>query len=99
MILFAIEGKRADILKTIGVNDLIVIVLNPEVLPNDDARSTFNQKRYRAASEVAAFRADAERCSTVGHVRRALSQESGDARYLFISIAPAERRDEIGINP
>ena len=42
MVLFAIEDEGADIFKTIDVNDLVVVVLNPEVLPNDNAWSTVN---------------------------------------------------------
>ena len=41
MVLFSIEGERADILKAIGVNDAIIVVLNAEVLPNNDAGTTF----------------------------------------------------------
>ena len=91
MVLSAIEGERADILKTIGVNNLIVVVLNSEVLPNDDAGAAFNQKRYSTASEIAAFRTDVKRCPTVGQVRRTLSQEPVNARFLPVSIEPAER--------
>ena len=97
MVLFALEGERADILKTFGVNAAIVVVLNPEVLPNDDTGTTFNQKRYSAASEIAALRANVKRGPTVGQVRRTLSQEPVNACFLLVSIEPAERRDEIGI--
>lgn len=99
MILSSIEGKWTDILKTIGVDDLIVVVLNPEVLPNDDAWSTFNQKRYSAASEIAALRANVKRGPTVGQVRRTLSQEPINACFLLLSVDPTERRDKIGIEP
>src|SRR5215216_2156018 len=99
MVLFAIEGERADSLKTQGVNGLIVIVLESEVLPDNDAGATFYQKRYSTASEVAAFRADVERGSTVGQVRRTLCEESSNACFLLVRITPAERRNEIDVEP
>jgi len=99
MVLSSVESERTDILETIEVDDVIIVVLNPEVLPNNDAQTTFNLNRYSAASEVAALWANVERCSTVGQVRRTLSQESGNACFLLVTIHPSERRYEIGIEP
>lgn len=97
MVLSAIERERADVLKTFGVNSLLVVVLYSEFLPNDDVRATFNQKRYGAASEIAALWANVERCSTMGKVRRTISQEPANACFLLLNVEPAERRNEIGI--
>jgi hypothetical protein len=60
MILPAIEGERIDRLQAFHVNIALVVVLNSEILPNDDAVATLHQQRYRAASEIVHARSRVE---------------------------------------
>lgn len=86
VILPPIEGERADVLKTLGVDDILVVVLDSKFFPDDGARFPLHRQRYGTASDVGAFWADVERSSTVGHVRRYLSKKSIDAFLLILRV-------------